>query len=135
MGTNYYLKQKCCASCGRSDERHIGKSSAGWCFGLHVYPDDGINTLEDWRKLFSDQSNKIRDEYGSDVEPQEMLNAITNRSWVRNQKPMMYRDWSEFNRLNHATEGPNGLSRHQIDGRHCIGHGEGTWDYLIGDFS
>lgn len=38
MGTNYYLhSQDPCEHCGRSyPELHIGKSSAGWVFALHV---------------------------------------------------------------------------------------------------
>jgi hypothetical protein len=39
MGTNYYLRLHACPSCGHSAaELHIGKSSAGWYFGLRVYP-------------------------------------------------------------------------------------------------
>jgi len=54
MGTNYYLYPASpCKACGRSYEaKHIGKSSAGWCFLLHVIPEEGINDLEDWKKLW-----------------------------------------------------------------------------------
>lgn len=30
MGTNYYAIKNLCECCNRSDEEHIGKSSAGW---------------------------------------------------------------------------------------------------------
>jgi hypothetical protein len=111
MGTNYYVEvQPPCECCGRGYEhKHIGKSSAGWCFSLHVYPDEGINTLEDWKEYLKDKV--IKNEYGGIVTLDELLRCITKR--------------------NH----PSGLSRHVIDSRFCIGHGEGTWDYLIGDFS
>ena len=33
---------------------HIGKSSYGWHFSLCIYPELGINDLEDWKKLFSE---------------------------------------------------------------------------------
>ena len=36
---------------------------------------------------------------------------------------------------NNAEHGPNGLVRSKIDGHHCIGHGAGTWDLEVGDFS
>ncbi len=55
MGTNYYLHEKPdCECCGRPFEAlHIGKSSSGWCFSLHVMPEDMINTLDDWRSKWS----------------------------------------------------------------------------------
>ena len=60
---------------------HIGKSSYGWIFGLHVFPDLGLNTYEDWEKLLP--YGKIRDEY---MEPHtcyqfvEMLYDKVNRA-------------------------------------------------------
>ena len=78
-------------------------------FALHVYPDLGINTLDDWRTRWS--ANGVRIEDGGDaVTPSEIEKIITERAH------------------------PRGLSRHPID-FDCIGHGEGTWDYLVGDFS
>jgi hypothetical protein len=114
MGTNYYLHQKpdreCC---GRSFEPlHIGKSSGGWCFTLHVMPEDNINTLDDWRNLWAAPGAFIRNEYGEKVSIADMEMTITARLWH-----------GEFPR------------RHDIDGRHCIGHGDGTWDYVTGEFS
>ena len=112
MGTNYYLHQKPdCECCGRQFEPlHIGKSSGGWCFALHVVPENGINTLDDWRALWSATSAVIRDEYGDTVSIEDMERVITQRKW-RGQSPDRHYD------------------------RHCVGHGEGTWDYIIGEFS
>ncbi len=114
MGTNYYLHQKPdCECCGRPFEPlHIGKSSGGWCFTLHVMPEDNINTLDDWRELWSKPGAVIRNEYGERVSNEEMERCITERRWR-----------GEFPR------------RHDLDGRHCIGHGQGTWDYITGEFS
>ena len=42
MGTNYYFEDssEVCECCGRGAESlHIGKSSGGWCFSLHVMPE------------------------------------------------------------------------------------------------
>lgn len=109
MGTNYYLLKNVCPTCGRPEERlHIGKSSVGWAFGLHVIPEEGIKTLDDWLPLMD--AGVIEDEYGTRIDKAAMLSYITNRSH------------------------PRGLSRHEIDKRFCVGHGDGTWDYLVGEF-
>lgn len=114
MGTNYYLHQKpdreCC---GRSFEPlHIGKSSGGWCFSMHVMPEDGIESIDDWRALWSAPGAFVRNEYGERITIDELEQAITQRLWR-----------GEFPR------------RHAIDGSCCIGHGSGSWDYIIGEFS
>lgn len=147
MGTNFYLQKpdsNICPHCHRRDEGerlHIGKSSAGWCFALHVHPENGINTLDDWRNLWSAQGNFIIDEYGDRVSIDDMELRITVRStekdfdsdklwWFRS-----YRSEQEFHSSNYSERGPNGLLRRRVDGIHCIGHGEGTYDYITGDFS
>ena len=111
MGTNFYVEPlPPCECCGRAYEsKHIGNSSVGWCFSLHVYPDEGINTLQDWRKYL--EGKNIKDEYGNTITFDNLMERITKRSH------------------------PRGLSRHEIDNRFCIGHGEGTFDYLVGEFS
>lgn len=64
------------------------------------------------------------------------MSVITERSWVRSQKkPFGYASWDEFYTRNNAVPGPNGLARHRIDMAHCIGHGAGTWDLILGEFS
>lgn len=160
MGTNYFLQKPIanyCEHCGRSNppERlHIGKSSMGWCFGLHVYPDQGINNYEqDWLRILWGEGT-IVDEYGDTLKSNEMCAIITKRLsskiWNSNwwaPKPFGtkldgsrsflpgYSSEAEFHQSNHSQRGPNGLLRHRIDHSHCIGHGSGTWDYIIGDFS
>jgi hypothetical protein len=37
--------------------------------------------------------------------------------------------------VNYSERGPNFLLRHRVNGRHCIGHGPGTYDYIAGEFS
>ena len=137
MGTNYYWHEKpSCSECKRPFEPlHIGKSSAGWCFGLHVYLlDDGMESIPDlaaWQKLWARPGSEIRDEYSREVSAAEILDVITNRAREKKWSPddAWYRD-------NYAVPGPGNLARHAIDGRHCcIGHGEGTWDLMVGEFS
>lgn len=131
MGTNYYLHRDICPHCKRSGERlHIGKSSAGWCFSLHVDAAEGINSLADWQDLWSRQDSRIVDEYGDELSPDDMLRIIIRREWRRT-----YEYPAAWYTQNHAEPGPNGLARHRIDQRHCIGHGNGTYDLIVGEFS
>jgi hypothetical protein len=67
MGTNFYLKSP------DAEPLHIGKSSAGWCFSLRVYPEYGINNLEDWLDLLCDPYAVIEDEYERWISPSKML--------------------------------------------------------------
>lgn len=124
MGTNFYLKSP------DAEPLHIGKSSAGWCFSLHVYPEHGIKTLDDWRPMLYDPYAVIEDEYERRISPSKMLEQITLRSWA-----YAYNYSSEFHEKNYSELGPYGLLRCKVDGVHCIGHGRGTYDYIVGDFS
>ncbi len=127
MGTNYYLHKSVCEHCGRGDEpQHIGKSSGGWCFSLHV--NDTVRSLDDWRAEWSRPGVVIKNEYGEVVPPDEMERIILERAWPR-------RKDSSFDYVgNHAEPGPNGLIRHKI-GRWRIAHGDGTYDLIPGEFS
>lgn len=133
MGTNYYWHEKPpCETCGhdRGEEKHIGKSSAGWCFSLHVYPEDSINDLPDWVALFNKTGSYIKDEYGDLIPIREMLETINNRSWERDKKYAF--DYA----ANYAEPGPKGLVRHRIcETNRCVKQGEGTWDCITGYFS
>lgn len=133
MGTNYYHFETeagdPCERCGhRKGKRHIGKSAGGWCFSLHVYPEDGIRDLDDWRDRWW-KGGTICDEYGGRILPEEMDLIIRLRSW-----PEVAHD-REFLTRNYAIPGPNGLLRSKIDNRHCVGHGDGPWDLIVGEFS
>lgn len=145
MGTNFYLHPlvNVCEHCERGDQSeplHVGKSSAGWCFALRVHPDNGINSLDDWRMRWAGDSVVIRDEYGTDVSPVDMERTITQRRFFRDGESwddknwMGYADEADFHRKNESERGPHGLLRHRI-GRHCISHGDGTWDIMRGEFS
>jgi hypothetical protein len=140
MSTNYYWTKRSnhCDKCGREDvkERMIGKSSMGWCFLLRVYPDEGINDLDDWIPLFEGDGIIIKDEYKKTISKEEMMRIITARAWhgTRNTKPMNYDSWEEFHERNQSVDGPNGLLRSRI-GDFCIKHGVGTWDCIAADFS
>jgi hypothetical protein len=99
---------------------HIGKSSGGWCFSLHVMPEHGIHNLQDWKalveRLLAD-GWRIEDEY-REIITQDVLWDVVERAgerWVRRDgRPLM---------------------RHLVDESHCIGNGEGLYDYVLGHFS
>ena len=110
MGCNFYWipQDKVCPTCGHnpSERLHIGKSSAGWVFALHVIPEKGINTLYDWIRTMITPESEIRDEYGTKHSVENMLGIIMGRA--------------------------EGLQR---DSRSWNSVGEGTWDYHQGEFS
>lgn len=132
MGTNYYWhSEPPCPTCGHANEpKHIGKSSAGWVFALHVYPEEGINDLSDWIERFF-QSPNIKDEYGCAVPVADMLKEIL----MRGRKDGHPKDfpWAE----NFAMPGPRGLVRADPSrsAHRYLRHGAGTWDCHVGDFS
>lgn len=142
MGMNYYTRTNICTHCNRYDEKHIGKSSFGWCFALHVIPEENINSLDDWKTLFNQEGLAIYNEDGRLISVTEMLETITNRSRLtrdnfseQNNVPFPYKSWFDFYHENYAEPGPNGLVRHKIMHGFCIGHGDGPWDLITGEFS
>lgn len=147
MGTNYYAvieegKEVDCPHCGRPGHIetvrwHIGKSSHGWCFALHVGSRAEPHipaTLDEWRKVWA-SCIRIEDEYGRGVTTTEIEQIVTDRQG---------QGWPFFDAEkerqwyveNCAQPGPRGLARHVpwIDGG-CIGHGAETYDLIIGEFS
>lgn len=112
-----------------NDILHIGKSSGGWCFSLHVIPDRGINSLGTWVPIFIDPERAIVDEYLDEIDWEQMMRTIT----ARGRKEPCNWDHERYER-NYAEPGPNNLARHSI-GHGCIEHGPGTWDLIEGNFS
>jgi len=135
MSTNYYLHAPACSHCGHAKEPlHLGKTSLGWCFGLHIYPE---KLLFDWEDIWShidalvEEGNyEIRNEYGERVDPGLFFTIV----WDRGRKEPHSLQWLKNN---HAIPGPFGLARHIVDGNHCIGNAglDAPIDYFVGDFS
>lgn len=133
MGTNFYSVSKdlfYSTNYERSNDPmclHIGKSSMGWCFALHVIPDHGICDITGWVPYFFDDDRVIIDEYNKEISFEEMYSIIAKRSFSSERSNEMYKK-------NDAIQGPHNLARSKI-GDDCIGHGEGTWDLIKGNFS
>jgi len=133
MGTNYYLEGKTCEHCGQTlpdaPRLHIGKSSAGWAFTLHIMPEEGINDLFDWIKRWDAPGARIVDEYGRAISSYEMLKIVVDRH--RPEVPAMT---ATKLRQNHAFVGANNMLVHVTD-RHSEPHGVVMWSRCKGEFS
>jgi hypothetical protein len=116
---------------GNDDILHIGKSSGGWCFSLHIIPELGINDLDDWIRVFIEPDRIIINEYRERIDLTEIMRIITAR---RRNRPGIDRWTPEDYKRNFAEPGPNGLARHAL-GHGCVKQGEGTWDCITGYFS
>ena len=102
MSMNYYVHHN-------GEKLHLGKSSVGWAFALRIYPERGINRLEDWMLFIAKRRRAvICDENGDQIWPINMIEIITERD----------PDWK------HATPGVGT----------CVANGGGTWDLCEGDF-
>ena len=134
MGTNYYSVPRTMLGTlhfsenfwdlkndPENDILHIGKSSGGWCFSLHVIPDKV--------PIFIDPERAIVDEYLDEIDWEKMMRTIT----ARGRKEPCNWDHERYER-NYAEPGPNNLARHSI-GHGCVEHGPGTWDLIEGNFS
>lgn len=132
MGTNYYLKSQAGKNIKGLDtpEWHIGKSSAGWVFSLHV--DGNIKNLKDivdilFKEFLKPFGARIHDEYGDKICLDTIVHTIQHREpWVISLEGSddAYSFWDA--KLN--------LMRHKV-GAHCIANGEGTYDLIQGEFS
>lgn len=137
MGTNYYVKNSGvkCDHCGHESapDLHIGKSSGGWYFSLHVIPESGLNTLEDWKSYLEIDGNEIVNEYNELLSVEEFLEIVTDRG--RDCTLDDLEILSRYITIHTDTEiGNYSLFRPKIDGNHCLGHGE-VWSYITGNFS
>jgi hypothetical protein len=115
MGTNYYARyDSCdcnCPNCGlKGIEYHIGKSSSGWAFALHVDPDNGIHDLEDVLTKIIKTGAVIYNEYDAEVSLQILLKCILDRD--------------------------EDVEHHELDGGDSVYLvGSGSYDLIKGEFS
>ena len=127
MGTNYYARINLGGPILRL---HIGKSSRGWCFGLHAT--DEITSLDDWRAVFSQPFVSIVDEYDEVIPASAMIDIITERRFDRTWSGPPTQIWLTEN---HAARGPNGLARHTHKSTLPPNPATDTYDLCRGDFS
>ena len=129
MGTNFYYTDYSteCPHCEQraKEDIHIGKSSAGWAFLLRVYPDRGINSLEDWKEELASSEVEITNEYGDSVSLDALLKCITER--IYDGPPPMGGGFVLRPGLS--------VLFPVVDGERVVGHGEGTWALVNSEFS
>ena len=148
MGINYYLKKKnhLTGAADRYDTGlHIGQSSYGWAFALHVVP--GIaESLADWKDLWSCRHFVIVDEWGKRVSKEEMLSIVTERgtlspeheySGLKRRDPEIPKDeWDPKTHLHRHVPEFNHAIKYNQEFREYnkINWGEG-YDLLVGEWS
>lgn len=105
---------------------HVGKSSYGWHFTLCIYPSLGINSLDDWKKIWSSDICKIYTEDGEEISEEELLSYIVNRQRFTRKnneaeeleynnemaKKAGFSTYDQLLRCNGARRGKNGLLAH-----------------------
>lgn len=127
MGTNFYYRKS-----GADADRHIGKSSGGWVFLVRLYPERGINSLDDWKTLLvADPTGKILDEYGRTYTVGGMMSWIEGRHWTapyRMSPEELVANCAEYTAGNLLRP----VERHE-EGR-TVRNGEGTYSYVYYDF-
>lgn len=82
MGTNYYWHDTPCGHCKRTERIHVGKSLHTWRAYRHALQDElrpdwgyayespvgfPILALSDWRRVFTERTGELRDEYGTQI--------------------------------------------------------------------
>jgi hypothetical protein len=144
MGMNYYAifptGSTTCPTCHRpghvvEQKWHIGKSSYGWCFSLHVGSPEEPHiprSLDEWREAWK-RAIRIENEDETEIPIERMEQIILAREGYSSSQEKN-KDESWF-RKNQAERGPHNLARHSMAAdRHCVGHGDGTYDLITGIF-
>jgi len=129
MGTNYYWYGPC-AECGHLQKLHIGKSSKGWYFSLHVIPGI-IDNIGDWKKRLDDPYSFIMDEYREVVALEKLMDVIKRRGHHGNPTHITPDELHTC----HAELGDFNLVRFVEGQANCVGHGEGPWSHIDAEFS
>ena len=130
MGCNYYVqtrKPKTYSSCNHTEEEemfHIGKSSYGWVFSLHVT--DKIGTWDKMQEFIYDK--QIVDEYDRPIGFLEFKEIVLGRA--RDEEKVEL-----FGSKDCFFDNETYLMRHVADGIHCVFNHHLTLDYIRGDFS
>lgn len=104
---------------------NIGKSSSGWKFCLHIYPNHNINSFKDWYDILKNDEYIIVDEYNRVINLNEMINIITK-------KPRVYKKEDTGKIIdNQYIVSEVGLLQHSYQGFIVVENE--TYDYLICD--
>lgn len=98
MGTNYYIEDKKCCECGRSEKYHIGKRSFGWEFSFQAWAGcefREIKSWDTWKKVIREYGEVIN-EYDEIIEAEEFICLVEATRDI-----IIRQDKSEDEPLNH----------------------------------
>lgn len=142
MGMNYYFRPDDVPAINRNlalclesrdfdaddwtPEIHLGKSSMGWAFLLHVYPGK-IDNWDEMVQYLSSTPGRIANEVGVHVTVADFVSIVESRRETQNRS---YRDSYSFYcpKMN--------LHRSRVNERWCIANHESLpIDYITGYFS
>jgi hypothetical protein len=139
MGSNYYAyiyedENKTT----KKEQIHIGKSSKGWVFMLHRIREKGLIYWSDWKLLLQRPNVSICCHNTGEYIPFDVfVGIVEDRGFLI--KPShypyevfgkIYKNEQEWAEEAGGIVGPNNLLRTKQKEQ----HGEGTWDYVVGDF-
>lgn len=113
---------------------HIGKSSFGWTFSLHIKP-PFINGIKEIERFLSLQSVHVEDQNKNILTKDEMLSIIYNRIGEDKWWNEITQEWLD---QRDAIKDPRNLVRFKVGDIDvhvkCIGYEDGPWDLIVGDF-
>jgi hypothetical protein len=79
MGTNFFARTHECLCCGRYDDLHIGKLSAGWRFNFRGHPhhDPPLTSWKAWQEFLT--GTQIRNEYGDELALEDLRRLASDK--------------------------------------------------------
>ncbi|MCP4355466.1 MAG: hypothetical protein GY793_07505 [Proteobacteria bacterium] len=84
MGTNYYTKINICKTCGREDNIHLGRSSAGWQFSFQYNDGKYYKNIIEMREWLA--SKNIKNEYGDSITHKDFWDMVENKQENKHQE-------------------------------------------------
>ncbi len=83
MGTNYYVEQQKCETCGHQpNDIHLGKSSGGWQFSFQYNGGQYYKNIKEMKAWLKDKT--ITDEYGAKVTPKQFWDLVKRKQVPEN---------------------------------------------------
>ena len=106
MGTNFYLHKNCCNHCNRPEHKiHLGKSSGGWRFLLHIEKLDWFYT--DWETCkveIMKPENEVFDEYSIKQNKEEFIKFTEGKKDLTKHEDQEYASY-QYDEFTDHTEG------------------------------
>jgi len=85
MGTNFYVIKNHCSHCGRYENIHLGKSSAGSRFLFHYQ----VNMVDIIDVILLTRNNKIENEYEQEISFDDFWGMVQNKQSEKQNESML----------------------------------------------